>query len=76
MKLIWKFNAALVGIFIAGFLVAAFVSNRVLQANAREEVLQHARIMMESASSSRNYTNTQVKPLLETLLALHKVATP
>ena len=68
MKLIWKFNAALLGIFIVGFALAAYVSNTVLQANAREEVLQHARIMMESASSSRNYTNTQIKPLLETQL--------
>ena len=68
MKLIWKFNAALLGIFIIGFVLAAYVSHTVLQANAREEVLQHARIMMESASSSRNYTNTQIKPLLETQL--------
>jgi HAMP domain-containing protein len=68
VNLILKFNAALIGIFVVGFLVAAFVSNSVLLANAREEVLQHARIMMEAASSSRNYTDTQVKPLLETQL--------
>ena len=68
MKLIWKFNAALIGIFIVGFLLAAFVSNSVLKANARDEVLQHARIMLESASSSRNYTDSQGRPLLETQL--------
>lgn len=68
MKLIWKFNAALVGIFAVGFALAGLLAYNVLQANAREEVLQHARIMMESASSSRNYTNTQIKPLLETQL--------
>jgi HAMP domain-containing protein len=68
LKLIWKFNAALVGIFAVGFVLAGLVSYNVLQANAREEVLQHARIMMESASSSRNYTNMQIKPLLETQL--------
>jgi len=68
VKLIWKFNAVLLGIFIVGFALAAYVSKTVLQANAREEVLQHARIMMESASSSRNYTDTQIKPLLETQL--------
>ena len=39
-----------------------------LQANAREEILDNARVMMESALSSRSYTNTQVKPLLETQL--------
>ena len=68
MKLIWKFNAALVGIFAVGFALAGLLAYNVLQANAREEVLQHARIMMESASSSRNYTDTQIKPLLETQL--------
>lgn len=68
MNLVWKFNAALLAIFIAGFALASYVSYHVLQANAREEVLQHARIMMEAASSSRIYTNDQVKPLLETQL--------
>jgi len=68
VNLVWKFNAALLGIFILGFAAASYVSYQVLQANAREEVLQHARIMMEAASSARIYTNTQVKPLLETQL--------
>jgi protein-histidine pros-kinase len=39
---------------------------RALQANAREEVLQHARIMMEAALATRTYTAAQVKPLLDT----------
>ncbi len=68
MKLIWKFNLVLLGIFILGFAISGYVSYRVLQANAREEVLQHARLMMEAALASRTYTNTQVKPLLETQL--------
>jgi protein-histidine pros-kinase len=66
MKLIWKFNLVLIGIFALGFLVAGYISYRALQENAREEILQNARLMMESALSSRNYTTTQVKPLLET----------
>jgi HAMP domain-containing protein len=66
MKLIWKFNLVLLGIFVLGFLIAGYVSYRALQTNAREEILQNARLMMESALSSRNYTITQVKPLLET----------
>jgi protein-histidine pros-kinase len=68
MKLIWKFNLVLLGIFVLGFLVAGYVSWKALQANAREEVLQNARLMMEAALASRNYTTTQVKPLLETQL--------
>jgi protein-histidine pros-kinase len=66
MKLIWKFNLVLLGIFVFGFLVAGYISYRALQENAREEILQNARLMMEAALSSRNYTTTQVKPLLET----------
>ena len=68
MNLIWKFNAALVAIFAVGFALAGLVSYNVLQNNAREEVLQHARLMMEAATSTRTYTNLQVKPLLETQL--------
>ena len=68
MTLIWKFNAALIGIFAIGFAIAALVAYNVLQNNAREEVLQHARLMMETASSARNYTQRQVSPLLETQL--------
>jgi HAMP domain-containing protein len=66
MKLIWKFNLVLFGIFVFGFLIAGYISYRALQENAREEILQNARLMMEAALSSRNYTTTQVKPLLET----------
>lgn len=68
MKLIWKFNLVLLGIFLLGFVVTGYVSYNALQGNAREEILQHARLMMEAALSSRNYTTTQVKPLLETQL--------
>ena len=47
MKLIWKFNLVLLGIFILGFLTAGYVSHSALQDNAREEILQNARLMME-----------------------------
>src|SRR5689334_23527671 len=68
MKLIWKFNLVLLGIFMLGFTIAGYVSYRVLQANAREEIVQNARLMMEAALSSRTYTTAQVKPLLDTQL--------
>jgi HAMP domain-containing protein len=68
VKLVWKFNLVLLVIFVLGFLISGYVSHRVLQSNAREEILQNARLMMEAALSSRTYTNTQVKPLLETQL--------
>jgi len=68
MKLMWKFNIVLLAVFVVGFAVTAFISYGVLQANAREEILDNARVMMESALSSRSYTNSQIKPLLETQL--------
>jgi len=68
VKLIWKFNLVLLGIFILGFGISGFVSYRMLQNNAREEILQNARLMMEAALAARTYTNTQVKPLLDTQL--------
>ena len=38
MKLIWKFNLVLLGIFLVGFAIAGYISHTVLQKNAREEV--------------------------------------
>ena len=66
MKLVWKFNLALLILFANGFAISGYVSYRVLQANARDEILQNARVMMEAALSARSYTISQVKPLLDT----------
>ncbi|HEY2817592.1 MAG TPA: DUF3365 domain-containing protein [Casimicrobiaceae bacterium] len=68
MKLIWKFNIVLGAIFLFAFAVAAWVAHSVLQSNARDEILRTARLMMEAASATREYTNVQIKPLLETQL--------
>ena len=68
MKLIWKFNIAILAVAAVTFALAAVVSYTVLHANARDEVLQNARVMMESANASGDYTNAQVRPLLETQL--------
>ena len=68
MKLMWKFNLVLLAVFVVGFVLTGFISYSVLQANAREEILDNARVMMESALASRSYTNSQVTPLLETQL--------
>ena len=68
VKLIWKFNFVLLAIFVVGFALIGTISYTVLQSNAREEILDNARVMMEAALASRSYTNTQIKPLLETQL--------
>src|SRR5437016_1663477 len=66
MRLIVKFNIVFLSIFLVGLAIAAYVSLDLLRQNARDEVLQHARIMMESALATRGYTSKQVRPLLET----------
>lgn len=65
MSLRLKFNlifglASLLGVLVTGFLV-----HHLLQQNAREEVLDSARIMLESARAVRGYTVSEVRPLLE-----------
>lgn len=66
MKLIVKFNLVFLLIFALGLAGASYVSRDLLLRNARDEVLQNARIMMESALAARAYTSGQVRPLLET----------
>jgi HAMP domain-containing protein len=66
MKLMLKFNLVLLVIFAVGFLAVGYISRSVLQRNAKEEILENARIMMEAALAVRSYTATQINPLLKT----------
>jgi HAMP domain-containing protein len=65
MKLLFKFNLIFVFAFGVGLLVAAYISNVIVQNNAKEQVLQQARLMMETALSTRSYTTKQIAPLLK-----------
>jgi len=66
MKLLLKFNLVLLLVFAVGFLTSGYVCNRLLQQNAKAEIMENARIMMEAAIAVRTYTATQIKPLLDT----------
>ena len=66
MKLILKFNVVFIAIFLIGLGAAGYVSNQLLQQNAREEILQNARLVMETALATRAYTSGQIRPLLDT----------
>lgn len=66
MKLRTKFNMVLGLASIVGIVCSAALSYYLLQANARDEVLNTARIMMDSAIAVRNYTINEIKPLLNT----------
>ena len=66
MKLIVKFNLVFIVVFLLGLAAAGYVSRELLQANARDEIVQSARLVMESALANRAYTSSQVAPLLQT----------
>jgi HAMP domain-containing protein len=66
MKLIVKFNLVFILVFLLGLAAAGYVSQELLQRNARDEIVQSARLVMESALANRAYTSTQVNPLLQT----------
>jgi protein-histidine pros-kinase len=66
MKLIVKFNLVFILVFLLGLGAAGYVSNELLQKNAREEIVLNARLVMEAALAARAYTSTQVGPLLQT----------
>ena len=64
MSLRIKFNLILGLAALLGTVAAGFVAYPYLQNNAREEVLDSARIMLESARAVRSYTVSEIRPLL------------
>ena len=74
MGLRLKFNLVLVAVFAVGLACSAYISRRILQQNAQDEVERNADLMMQSALAVRDYTVGQVKPNLE--LQLMRVFLP
>jgi protein-histidine pros-kinase len=67
MNLLTKFNLILVVLFGSGlFLVSRFAQDFLVQ-NARQQVIQQAKLMLQSAQSTRSYTVEELKPLLDQL---------
>ena len=66
MKLMIKFNLVFVVVFILGLAISGGISYKLLLDGARDEILQNARVMMESANAQWKYTAKEVQPLLET----------
>jgi HAMP domain-containing protein len=64
MKLLLKFNLIFIMVMALGIAVSAWISRNLLQAQAQEEVLAGARMMMEQASAVRGYTSKQITGLL------------
>ncbi len=62
MKLLTKFSVIYIVVFGLGLGAAAFLFYGLLQRSAREQVLYHAQVIMETALAMRNYTTDQIRP--------------
>jgi HAMP domain-containing protein len=59
-----KFNLVMLAAFLVGLALAAVLSWRIVNQNARREVVQQAAVMMAMASAIREYTDKEIGPLL------------
>ena len=66
-----KFNLMVLAVAVAGGGLFALAADPLVDGVARDEVLQSARIMMESASGARKYTSEQITPLLKDRIEHH-----
>jgi HAMP domain-containing protein len=66
MKLLLKFNLVFIAVFLVGLVAVGTAVRSLLEAHAREEAVQHARLLIEKAAAVRAYTAAQIAPLLET----------
>ena len=67
MKLLAKFSLMFTVVFGIGLAITAMLAYRRLQEDARTEVRDQARLMMEAMRGVRDYTTNQLKPLLNRL---------
>jgi HAMP domain-containing protein len=65
MKLIVKFNLIFVVIFGLAVFATALIARQFLEGSARGQVVQQARLMMETSASTRKYTSQQIRPILD-----------
>jgi HAMP domain-containing protein len=65
MGLRLKFNLVLIAVFAIGIACSGYISRRILQENAKDEVVRNAGLMMASAQAVRAYTVKEVKPNLQ-----------
>lgn len=64
MSLLLRVNVALIVVFALGATIAGLVCRTLLQRNAEREIRSEAELMMDSALAVRDYTATEVAPLL------------
>jgi hypothetical protein len=60
-----RFNLAFVPLLVLSFVAAAYIIRQQLRTIAERQVLENARVMMQTARASRAYTDNQIAPLLD-----------
>lgn len=64
MNLLAKFTLILTTVFAVGLIAVCLVTDSMLKHSAKQEVINNARLMTETALATRAYTAHQVTPLL------------
>jgi HAMP domain-containing protein len=64
VRLLTKFNLILIVLFGAGMALISHLAYGFLMHSARNQVLQQAQLMVESARANRDYTEEELEPLL------------
>lgn len=65
MSLKLKFNVVLILSGLLGLGVTTWIANDLFRSHAREEVLQNASLLLQSAMAVRHYTVSELRPLLQ-----------
>lgn len=68
MNLLVRTNLALGGAFVLAAGTLNYICARLLDANARQELIQQAGLMLDSAVATREYTSEEILPLLATAM--------
>ena len=76
MKLLLKFNLIVVAVVAIGLAIVSWVAHSFLIDNARAQVLQQAELMIQSASSTRDYTTEELTPIIVTAPAMEHTFLP
>lgn len=63
-----KFNLVFLAVAVSGLGATGVITNAMLVDNAREETLQHARLLMRASDAATMYASAHVTPLLENRL--------
>ena len=68
MSLLLRVNAALIVVFAVGALSTGLACRALLETNAEREIRDDAELMMDSALAARDYTASEIAPLLHVQL--------